>query len=465
MARQSGRAAASPAPAAGDDGPPHGVLDGRYRLVRRLATDDRWAAVDDLLNRPVEVRFVTVPPEHVGSLVSEAGHDLDGRWLRLLDAGQDSSRTWVAIEDPCRPSLQERVREAPLDPDTAVGFALATARAVADAGPAAGRAVLTPDRVYLDDGGVRLDGLGDGSPSGAALGGETERVREVGYLLQYALTGVWAGPPVAGLTRAPGGPPTGPRRYRGGIPRKVDAVTVSAVRGEIPTLAALIRALDALPRSRRRAGPRPGWILGRRLAWWVIPPVAVAVLGLVAWTLGSDLGAIPGADLVTRQLHSLPPPSPAGPRLVWRQPPGVTSFDPAGDGSEDPAGARLAVDGHPGTAWHTDTYRSPEFSGLKPGVGLLLDLGHRTRVGAGELLVTTPGARVELRAGDRPPANADQLRLVAHGTVRHGTRLTLRLPHPHTDRYWLVWLTRLPPAGSGYSEGIREIRLERPRAR
>ena len=53
-------------------------------------------------------------------------------------------------------------------------------------------------------------------------------------------------------------------------------------------------------------------------------------------------------------------------------------FDPEGDGEpENDQDVPLAYDSDPATAWSTLTYRgSPAFGNLKPGVGLLLDLGN-----------------------------------------------------------------------------------------
>jgi putative peptidoglycan lipid II flippase len=151
-----------------------------------------------------------------------------------------------------------------------------------------------------------------------------------------------------------------------------------------------------------------------------------------------------------------------GTRLVWTTPPTATSFDPEGNGTEDPGGVGLALDDDPSTAWTTDTYHgSPQFGGLKQGVGLLVDLGRPKTVHTARLLLSAPGADIELRAGQNPPATADALPLVASRNASPAS-LTLQLTSPVRARYWLVWITSLPRVGSdSYSLGVEEVALLR----
>ena len=63
----------------------------------------------------------------------------------------------------------------------------------------------------------------------------------------------------------------------------------------------------------------------------------------------------------------------------------VRSFDPddrsGGPPEENPDTAKNAIDGDPATSWTTVTYRgNPALGGLKPGVGLMLDLGRDQEV-------------------------------------------------------------------------------------
>jgi hypothetical protein len=68
-------------------------------------------------------------------------------------------------------------------------------------------------------------------------------------------------------------------------------------------------------------------------------------------------------------------------------------FDPRADGGsaqESPKEAKLAIDGDRETAWRTERYRKrADFGGLKPGVGLVLDLGETREVR--EVKITVKG--------------------------------------------------------------------------
>jgi hypothetical protein len=199
----------------------------------------------------------------------------------------------------------------------------------------------------------------------------------------------------------------------------------------------------------------------RQLAWWIVPPVLVAGVGVAAWTAGSRLGRVPGADRVAASTFPQPQDhATSGTRLVWSTPPIATSFDPEGNGTEDAGGVGLAVDDDPSTAWHTDVYRgNPVFGGLKHGVGLLVDLGRPKNVETARLLLSDVGADIEIRAGMNPPDALADLHVVASQQATP-TSVTLHLSHPVRARYWLVWITSLAHTGNGtYSLGIAELAL------
>jgi hypothetical protein len=80
-------------------------------------------------------------------------------------------------------------------------------------------------------------------------------------------------------------------------------------------------------------------------------------------------------------------------------------------------------------------------------------------VTAARLLLSAPGADLELRAGNHAPTQATDLPEVASST-NSPSSLDLHLHTPVTAKYWLVWLTSLPKApGGGYRLGIAEIAL------
>ena len=81
---------------------------------------------------------------------------------------------------------------------------------------------------------------------------------------------------------------------------------------------------------------------------------------------------------------------------------GVHTFDPAGDGEENEPRARLAIDANPATKWSSDRYNTRAFGGLKPGVGLILDLGRATELGDLRVTSATSGWAASVYVADRP---------------------------------------------------------------
>ncbi len=464
-------------PAAGD------IIDGRYRLQRALPdlggqpsaggiggglTTLRWAGVDELLDRPVEIRVYSddgadgldLPP----LLTRLAGQD-DARWLRLLDAGRADGGGWLVIEDPTRPSLAQRLQVGPLDDDEAVSMALAVTAAVANLhSPVNLDRALRPDHVYLDGDGVRIDGVDaladvDASRATPVPDRGPAAVVAIGRLLFAALTARWPGTSDAGTPPAAGSVGS-PRRIRGGIARPLDRITAAALAGRILDLSALEVGLgEARRRTAPDRGPSAAFLTGRKIAARVLPPLALALIGLVSWIVGSDLGAVPAPD----RIPAAPPTHAAATSggLVWQTPPRVTSFDPQGDGTEDPSGASAAVDASRITAWTTDTYRTAAFGGLKQGVGLLVDLGAKRSVATAALRLTAGGGALQLRAGNSPPSQAADLPLVGQ-VAPSGRSARITLKAPVTARYWLVWFTKLPASGNGYRDGIASLRLLAP---
>jgi len=143
----------------------------------------------------------------------------------------------------------------------------------------------------------------------------------------------------------------------------------------------------------------------------------------------------------------------------------VSDFDPTtdsnSDGEENPDKVPLATDGDPSTAWTTVTYyNNPKLGGLKPGVGLLLDLGKATSVTGVKVTLIGQPTSLELRAAPEDvtsaPTSADQLDVVA-SAPNAGLQADLKPDEPVTTRYLLVYLTKLPPAPGGFEGQIAEV--------
>jgi hypothetical protein len=467
------------------------VIDERYRLEQirddTTAPDGRrvvlWRALDLALDRRVAVLLANgrtrAIRQALAHAATRAGRVVDARCVRVLDVGElelADRFTWIVTEWVDAPTLAAVVRRKPLSVDAAVALVRQCAQGLATAareGCTHGR--LHPDRVLVPASGLPrmtgleiaralADGTDDAGDNGESSSGKpgTDDVRSLGGLLVAALTGTWPLPGYAGLPRTP--PDTSLRQRRRDVPRALDDIATRALAGVYPDPAAVDRALADLPAAKpaKPTAPSPRALAVRRWAWRIVPPALVAVLGAAGWIVGSDLGRVP---LVARTHHpTLPAPSATAPgagvlRLVWSAPPRIASFDPEGDGEETPDAVGLAVDRDPSTSWTTVTYRgSSHLGGLKPGVGLLLDLRKPTTVRVAELALTAAGSTIELRAGDQLPDTETDLPVVA-ASVDAGTQVRWELPRPTTARYWLVWFTDLPKADGGYRIGVTEVAL------
>lgn len=194
--------------------------------------------------------------------------------------------------------------------------------------------------------------------------------------------------------------------------------------------------------------PRP-----RRIGWWALLAVLAAVL--IGWAV----------------LRSGSEPAPAEPTEAAASPVAIVQaadFDPradGGSGQENPKEVPLAIDGDPATAWRTERYRKlPTFGGLKPGVGLVLDLGETAEVR--QVRVRLQGGRTTLEARlpaeaavtEAPMESEAEWRVVARTASGAGTTI-LDFPAEKT-RFVLVYLTELPPVEEGYFRGqVAEVEL------
>ncbi|MCW5951699.1 MAG: murein biosynthesis integral membrane protein MurJ, partial [Propionibacteriaceae bacterium] len=199
--------------------------------------------------------------------------------------------------------------------------------------------------------------------------------------------------------------------------------------------------------AQRSGSSRAGWWLGGA-------GLLAAIVGGLWLALSSNNDGVPAA-----------PTQPAVARLAIAE---AIDFDPRADGGsaqENPKETALAIDGDRETAWHTERYRKrPDFGGLKPGVGLVLDLGTVRTIS--EVKITLLGGPTALEArvpaapatGEAPMESQQQWRRVAGVDSRTGS-FTLGFDAEET-RYLLVYLTELPPVEENYFRGaVAEIEV------
>ena len=148
---------------------------------------------------------------------------------------------------------------------------------------------------------------------------------------------------------------------------------------------------------------------------------------------------------------------------------GIDDFDPTtdgGNGEENPAQVKLATDGSPTTAWQTVTYlNDPALGKLKPGVGIVLDLGSVQHVGTVKVTLQGEPTAVELRVpaaaspDSAPMGSAKQWSVVANNAAA-GTNVVLTPSGDVSSRFVLVYLTKLPKVdGNKYRGGIAEVEV------
>ncbi len=382
--------------------------------------------------------------------------------------------------------------------------------------------------VITKSSGVKLIGLGTAAVLYGETAGEPDAelqdTLDLGRLLYACLTARWPGGEWSGLPPAPTehGRLLRPRQVRAGVPRALDAVcdrilseqsrygepitTVTEVKDSLTSILAeegfaattgANSAVSATPSSgQQQADPAPALFsresdvssTGEQAAYpgppgredrsvrrsliWIVAVVLVIGIILLAYLVGQDgpdpfprsatSSTLGGGS--TSQATSSTRASPGQPLPIA----GVTDFDPVqdrGNGTENPNLAPLAIDGNPATSWETlQYYNNPRFGLLKPGVGLVVDLGSVRAVGAVKVGLGGTGTTVELRAAPEsattPPTSSSTAYKLLGTDSQAGSEADFTLDQPVHTRYLLVWLTSLPSDGANTYRGkISEIRV------
>ncbi len=256
-----------------------------------------------------------------------------------------------------------------------------------------------------------------------------------------AMQHINAPPPPVSLKR-----PEVPRRVEAAVERALAKdpaarfQTMAAFEAELEGCLADLRdgddsgATGVLPVVKRPRPPKRG---GRRRRVWIAALVVVLVLvfAAVAAVLLHDGGSTPGA---------------AGDGgfapIALRA---VAAYDPGGDGHENDGLVGNATDGNPTTAWPTESYRYPDGSLAKEGVGIVLDAGAARTVHTITVVSDTPGYTAEIEAG----GSAVGPFTAASGSQQAAARTTFRLTGAAT-RYYLIWITN---RGDNASVHINEV--------
>ncbi|MFF0643240.1 protein kinase family protein [Streptomyces tendae] len=486
----------------------------RYRLeecVTRLDGFSSWRAVDEKLRRAVGVHLLPADHARARSVLAAARSSAllgDPRFVQVLDAVEDNDLVYVVHEWlPDATELTALLASGPLEVYDAYQMVSQVASAMAAAhreGLAHLR--LSPNAVLRTSTGQwRIRGLAVNAALRGISSDTPQRTdtEAIGALLYAALTQRWPyesdAHGLAGLPKDIGLIP--PDQVRAGVHRGLSELAMRALandgatasRHEAPctTPEELVKAIGEMPRIRPpepaytappqyqrtayqqggygRPAPHPGATqpvptpppplqsrTGKALKWGV-SALLIAALGLGSWQLADALMDRGGKADDPNQTQTVdgdndkgtkPPASGKAVPIV-----GARDFDPFGDRSEKPSEIGNVYDGSASTYWQTDYYLSSDFGRLKPGVGVILDLGKVQQVG--KVTVTFVGnTSVELRSASKDataePTSFDQYEKVAGGT---GTTVELKPGKAVQSRYLLVWLTDLPVQSDGNWRG------------
>jgi hypothetical protein len=207
----------------------------------------------------------------------------------------------------------------------------------------------------------------------------------------------------------------------------------------------------------------------RRLVVYGVPVLALAVvIGLAVW-LGSSVlsvagdvsevkGSTPSVSVSAPATSSAAPTRPTAGKAVPIV--GATVYDPDGDGQPDNVRTvDQSYDGDPATAWQTVTYRtSPSFGNLKPGEGVIYDLGSDQSLAGVTITTTLAGSKVEVRTGNAPEGSLDSFAVAGSATLDGTTKV--QFDKAITARYVLVWITELVPSDGGYRANLAEVTIQ-----
>ncbi|OLT46110.1 hypothetical protein [Cellulosimicrobium sp. CUA-896] len=127
-----------------------------------------------------------------------------------------------------------------------------------------------------------------------------------------------------------------------------------------------------------------------------------------------------------------------------------TALDPQGDENPDNEGehpelAAQAYDGQPETAWYSRRYNSPDFAGLKSGIGYAITLEQAAPVQTIVVDTTVEGGNVEIRATS--PDAPTEGEVLASGPLSPGAEFTFA--EPVEAESLVLWFTELPQNGQG----------------
>ncbi|MXP21402.1 murein biosynthesis integral membrane protein MurJ [Gordonia sp. HNM0687] len=447
-------------------------------------------------------------PQGVLSRTLRLGQISSAGVARVLDVVRGSSGGIVVSEWVTGSSLAEVARSEP----SPIGAARAV-RALAAAAEATHRSggalsIDHPDRIRISTDGNAVLAF----PGTLAGDDKSSDVRGLGAVLYALLLARWpldgrtgtqlvttsdttdevGGLPIARPDK--NGTPVEPREARPDTPFEISAVAARALDGNrgIRTAGTVQHVLDqatvidlntdmlpaietdrdpitmAPPPARTAPGTEPEHTGRRNMALLAGAGLLAlfVIIALIVWAtniFGSDGDASDIDSILTTtsappapetQNEAAPPPAAPAPIPLQR----VNLVDFSNQPPDSSANLGNVISGV-APPWSTDIYRgSPDFGGLKDGLGLMFDLGSDQSVATVTIRTPTPGFDVSIRTATSAQPTFAETTEVATGTVSQPST-TITIPNPTEAPFVMVWLTSLPAGGGGFQAEIARVSM------
>ncbi|GAA2427606.1 protein kinase family protein [Streptomyces glaucus] len=500
----------------------------RYRLeecVTRLDGFSSWRAVDEKLRRAVGIHVLPADHARARSVLAAARSSAllgDPRFVQVLDAVEENDLVYVVHEWlPDATELTALLASGPLEAYDAYQMVSQVSSAMASAhreGLAHLR--LNPNAVLRTSTGQwRIRGLAVNAALRGIKSDTPQRTdtEAIGALLYAALTQRWPYETdaygLSGLPKDIGLIP--PDQVRAGVHRGLselamralanDGATASRHESPCTTPEELVKAIGEMPRIRPpepaftappeyqrttyqqgsygRPAPHPGVTqpvappppplqsrTGKALKW-AVSALLIAALGLGSWQLADALLEQGGKADDQNQTQTTDgndkSKRPQAPKPIAIQ--GAQEYVAEGD-AQHPADVGKTYDGDTSTGWRTNSYLDGPKIVIKPGVGIVYDLGSAKEVSAAQLSLRYGGdhTTIELYATDSLSSTTPLSSMKNLGTATtSSTSAKVTVDKPVKSRYVLVWLTALPYSGDdpanysnpGYKQAITEVKF------
>ncbi|MFF7050922.1 protein kinase family protein [Streptomyces griseorubiginosus] len=499
----------------------------RYRLeecVTRLDGFSSWRAVDEKLRRAVGVHILPADHARARSVLAAARSSAllgDPRFVQVLDAVEENDLVYVVHEWlPDATELTALLASGPLEPYDCYQMVSQVASAMAAAhreGLAHLR--LNPNAVLRTSSGQwRIRGLAVNAALRGASSDTPQRAdtEAIGALLYAALTQRWPyendAYGLAGLPKDVG--LIAPDQVRAGVHRGLselsmralanDGATASRHESACTTPEELVKAIGEMPRIRPpepaftappeyqrttyqqgtygRPAPHPGVTqpvvppppplqsrTGRALKW-AVSALLIAALGLGSWQLADALMDRSGSsdDNQSQTTDDGDKNSTAPKPTKTLSIEDAQEYVAEGD-AQHPGDVKLTYDNSMTSGWRTSSYKDGPKIVIKPGVGIVYDLGSSQEVSAATLSLRYGGkytAASLYSADSLTPSSLDAMTKIGSVTT-DSTTATIKVGKPVKSRYLLVWLTAMPYSGDdpanystpGYKQAITNVKF------